>query len=335
VPELSTEGIILQDRFVVGTYSADQYHDVVTAIVFESDPAENSFIIINGSLVRFYSQYKIDQPSPNFPVPKFNVEVHILRGSTLPLDYVRDLVIHMGVPVGELMDVVLEDTVISIICSTTTAAAILIRRGPLFSPGGMVGWRMIPKDPMVLPAVAEIFNPTGPTPVLSDYPGSIFDVRVTRAIIRPLSQAKRMVGAAPPSKETVPPMVPPPPPKLGPQFKAITFLPRPPVGESLGVLASSTQNVSILSPIPQPPSMVSLSLHDQTRGKKRNSGDMESQSWSDILVCNSLSDYQIELLISIIRTHVTISASLSSQLSIIVSPVCNDSSMEVDGDLKS
>jgi hypothetical protein len=130
-------------------------------------------------------------------------------------------------------------------------------------------------------------------------------------------------------------LVPPPPPKFGPQFKAIKILPRPQVGENLGVMASQVQNVSTLSHLSQPPSLVSLSLHDQTRGKKRNSGDMESQSWSDILVCNSLSDYQIELLISIIRAHVTKSASLSSQLAIIVPPVCNDSSMELDGDLKS
>jgi hypothetical protein len=246
VPSVSKEGIITQDRFVIGTYSDDQYHDVVKGIVFDSDPVENSCLLINGTMVRFSSHVLNKVSLFNFPSKPVSVVVHMVRGSKLPLDYIRDLVYNMGVPEGELLDVVYEGTVLSIVCSSLYAAAVLIRRGPAFAPAGIDGWKMILKDACLLPEVLDSMYPiTGNTPTLQEYPGSIFAVKITRAFIGPIVQAQQKMDAQLPLVVL--------PPKLGPQFKVIKILPRPQQTEAImEVVMSQVQNVSVSPPSSQP-----------------------------------------------------------------------------------
>jgi hypothetical protein len=188
-------------------------------------------------MVRFSSNFKSKSSQANFPSKNFGVVVQLVRGSKLPLDYVRDLVLNMGIPVNELSDVIDEGTVISIVCSTLSAASVLIRRGPLFAPAGVEGWKMILRDALILPEVADTLYPSsGLIPLLQDYPGSIFAVNITRAFIVPIMPVKRLSNV---------PVTPAPlPSRMGPQFKAITILPRPRSGlQSMEAMTSQIQNV--------------------------------------------------------------------------------------------
>jgi hypothetical protein len=104
VPVVSKEGIILEDKLVIGTYSEDQYQDVVKGIVFDNDPVENSYLLFNGTMVRYSSNVKSKSSHSHFPSKNYGVVVQLVRGSKLPLDYVRDLVLNMGIPALELLE---------------------------------------------------------------------------------------------------------------------------------------------------------------------------------------------------------------------------------------
>jgi hypothetical protein len=113
----------------------------------------------------------------------------------------------------------------------------------------------------------------------------------------------------------------------GPTVAAIIISPR------------STPSVTVQKPLPDSSSTVmtmsALSLKD-SRGTKRSSRDMEIQVWLDILGAVTISDAQIELLITTTRNHLPNSPPLYRHLrDIIFASESMDQTMEVDGDLKS
>jgi hypothetical protein len=317
VPALSKDNNILHDRFVIGTYGNDQYQDVVKDIVFKVNPVDPSFIIINGTMVRYTDVSTFNVALPRFPKNSFTVEVHLVRGSKLQLDYIRDLVYNMGIPENELLDVVYEKTGINIVCSSLSSAAVLLRRGPAYAPEGIDGWRLILKDQLVLPEVMDSLYPVrrhhSPT---GDYPGPVYAPVITRSNIAPLAMVKKVMLAPVPSEV--------PGPKHGPQFKLVNILPRPqPSVDGMQEINSQVQNVSITTNS----SMPTAPLIQQEAPLSD-----EFKAWINILLTEDLPDDSHYYLANVVNRQLQCSALFRDLVANMTFPALSVSGIQGDDD---
>jgi hypothetical protein len=121
---------------------------------------------------------------------------------------------------------------------------------------------MILRDALILPEVADTLYPlSGLIPALKDYPGPIYAVNITRAVSVPIMPVTRLSNV---------PVTPAPlPSRMGPQFKAITILPRPRSGlQNMEEMKSQIQNVVHSTPsLPPPPAggVMAAALTDEYR----------------------------------------------------------------------
>jgi hypothetical protein len=319
-PVYHKNGSMTRDRLLIGTYGTDLFSDVVISALFGSSPVDPSNLVVNSQLYHFMAARPISMPPAIFPDVNFGIELQVMRCSTLTIDYFRDLLVVMGVPLDEIIDITYESDSIIIYCLNIHAAAYIMKVHSKYvlQPAE---WSIMLRTKCSLKTNADSkYTPSTTSLLTGVYPGVVYAPLIYHNVINKVSLSNRSLA-----------------PKLelkmdqssGPSVVPIIISARP------TLISSGLQEMTSLSPA-KLLTISALTLNDQSRGKKRNSGDMESQSWMDILVCNNLSDYQIELIISMVRAHVPNSPTLFSQLEYIISPtVLLDQSMELDGDLKS
>jgi hypothetical protein len=320
-PVYHKNGSMTRDRFFIGTYGTDLFSDVVISALFGSSPVDPSNLVVNSQLYHFMAARPIIMPSATFPDVNFGIELQVMRCSTLTIDYFRDLLVVMGVPLDEISDITYESDSIIIYCLNIHAAAYIMKVHSKYvlQPAE---WSIMLRSKCSLKTNADSkYTPSTTSLLTGVYPGVVFAPIIFHNVITQVSLSSNRSRAQKlelkMDQSSVPSVVP------------IIISARP------TLTSSGVQEMTSLSP-DKSLTISSLTLNDKSRGKKRNSGDMESQSWMDILVCNNLSDYQIELIISMVRAHVPNSPSLFSQLEYIISPtVLLDHPMELDGDLKS
>jgi hypothetical protein len=321
-PMLNKDGSLRQDRFIIGTYGLDSYEDVVISTLFGSPPLDPSLIVINSQLFHYMVARPIIMTTITLPNVNFGIELQIIRCSSITLDYVRDLLLLMGVPVFELMDITFEGNSIIIYCRSIHSASYIMERyaSYIIHPSE---WMFRLRTKCKLRTSEEItYTPLSDLPPQGDYPGPVFSPIIEHNVISPVSLTLPPLVQSQESIKEVKKDRP-----YGPTVAAVMISPR------------STPNVTVQKPLPDSSSTVmtmsALSLKD-SRGTKRSSRDMEIQVWLDILGAVTISDAQIELLITTIRNHLPNSPSLYRHLREIISASESmDQSMEVDGDLKS
>ncbi len=220
MPLVSRDGSVTQDRLVIGTYSSDFYQDVIPPIVFDYIPPDDSFWLLNGTILRYSSPTAPKPANHRFPGGTYGIEILVLRGSKLPLDYVRDLVLCMGVSEEQLIDVIHERNQTIIVCSSLMAAAIIMARYHLYAPPGNAGWSMTLRNRIPLPSVNLEDVPIRSREILlENYPGEVYHPFITRSLVAPISIPRIISGR---DAAVAEPSVA----RGGPHFAAITLLPR-------------------------------------------------------------------------------------------------------------
>jgi hypothetical protein len=323
-PILHRDGSLNRDRFLIGTYGNDIFQDVVISTLFSPLPKDPSLVVINSQLYHFMASRPSAMPVVTIPIVNFGIEIQVIRCSLLTLDYVRDLLVVMGVPTTEIIDITYEDSSIIIYCLSIHAASFIMEMylSYVIQPAE---WSLMLRSKCKLRTLEEQrYIPISDLPPTGEYPGLVFPPDVSFNVITPVSLSSPKEAKSEEQKKEQTKVV-----SYGPSIAPILISKRPtPTCEGL----PTAQKVSTAALM----TMSSLSITDSTRGTKRNSRDMESQTWMDILAVGSLTDAQIELLISTLRLHVITSPSLLHQLEdLIATSVSIGQSMEIDGDLKS
>jgi hypothetical protein len=321
-PLLNKDGSLKHDRFIIGTYGLESYEDIVISTLFGSPPMDPSMIVINSQLFNYIVARPVNLTSFTLPNINFGIEIQIIRCSSITLDYVRDLLLLMGVPVAEIMDITFELNSIIIYCRSIHSASYIMDRyaSYIIHPSE---WMFRLRTKCKLRTSEEItYTPLSDLPPQGDYPGPVFSPIIEHNVIVPVSLTLPPLVQSHESIKEVKKDRP-----YGPTVAAIMISPR------------STPNVTVQKPLPDSSSTVmtmsALSLKD-SRGTKRSSRDMEIQVWLDILGADTISDAQIELLITTIRNHLPNSPPLYRHLrDIIIASESMDQTMEVDGDFKS
>jgi hypothetical protein len=318
-PILHKNGTINRDRFLIGTYGDDIFQDVVISTLFDPLPKDQSLVVINSQLYHFMASRPIVMPVVAIPVIHFGIEIQVIRCSSLTLDYVRDLLVRMGVPTSEIIDITYEGSSIIIYCLSIHAASCIMEmyHSYVIQPAE---WSLMLRSTCELRTIEEQrFIPISDLPPTGEYPGLVYMPEVSFNMITPVSLISPRVAKPKDQKMEQPKSV-----SYGPSIAPIIITKRPtPTCEGVAT-ALKVSTAALMT--------MSLST-DSTRGTKRNSRDMESQTWMDILAAGCLTDKQIELLISTLRPHVLTSPSLLLQLEDLISTsACIRQSMEVDGE---
>jgi hypothetical protein len=319
-PLLNKDGSFRHDRFIIGTYGLDSYEDVVISTLFGSSPLDPSMIVINSQIYHYMVARPITLTSITYPQVNFGIEIQIIRCSSITLDYVRDLLLLMGVPVSELLDITFEGNSIIIYCRSIHSASYIMERyaSYIIHPSE---WMFRLRTTCKLRTSEDItYTSLSDLPPLGDYPGPIFSPIIEHNVISPVSLTLPPLAQSQDPKKEVKKDRP-----YGPTVASIIISPR------------LTTNVTQI-PLPVSSSvmtMSALSLKD-SRGTKRSSRDMEIQIWLDILGADIISDAQIELLINTIRNQLPNSPSLYRHIrDIVFASESMNQTMEVEGDDKS
>jgi hypothetical protein len=289
-PVVSTEGSLSQDRFAIGTIGHKAYTDILPELLFATPRPSPCLFALNGYMCRFGPLMHSPRTPPSFPM--VDVELALVRGETLTLDFIRDLLGNMDIPAPEILDISFQQDQIGIFCASLPTAAVIFQCAREYLTHGDE-WNIIPNSKCILPdkdlpsyAALSKAQPESP------YPAAIVDPVLIRARISPISSTSKVPPAEVPLQQ--------PKPRPGVRVSTLKTVPRP----------------------PPTPSMLSINLSNltvsETRDpspKRRRDQDSLLVQWVDLLEgVSMISEDQIHLLSTVLRRHLPTSFSLRRAL---------------------
>jgi hypothetical protein len=285
-PVISSQGSLSQDRFAIGTIGHKTYTDILPELLFATPRPSPCIFALNGYMYRFCPLMYSPRTPPSFPL--VGVELALVRGETLTLDFIRDLLGNMGIPSQEILDIAYQQDQIGILCSSPPSAAVILQCARSYQTLGDE-WNIVLNSKCVLPetdlpsyTASSAEQPEGP------YPAAIVDPVLIRGRISPLSALRK-----------TPPVVTsnlPAPQKVRPGVivSEVKMLSRPSTATS--VISSAMQKLSVSAARDPSP-------------KKRRMDDQEITMWLDTLSGDTpLTSAQVTQLSNVVRSRLSTSA---------------------------
>jgi hypothetical protein len=309
-PIFTKDGSISHDRLAIGTMGPSRYEDVLMEILFGKEMTDQGIFSMNGYLYRFSHPGSPPRAAKPFPSVHLGIELAVIRGDNLSLEFIRDLMYNMGVAREDIMDITFQKDSMCIMCSSVMVAAYIIVHHKAYVPVGS-NWSIIPETQCILPSSAGLppFNPRAATAPIGPYPATIMEPSLFHSWIYPIVLPSIHASAQ------VPQMVAT---KSGPGVRPIRFAPRSsnPGGTASTHLSAAQSFVGLDSRQGSP---LRAGSHKAKRG---NEDPRVLTTWNDILSGAPLNEEHVSLLGSILSINLPASRSLMNMVETLYSQYC-------------